>query len=121
MRVNNEKDLGNAIKNKVDEIIIEGDLKNKVIRIKATKKMAWAIAIAAIGTSVAALLATPTTGGLSNVANLFTVPTAIGILGASTSTAAVKIAVSAGSVKALDQLRNYKIVKKDDENITLKK
>lgn len=66
-------------------------------------------------------MATPITGGLSNASNLLTVPTAIGILGATTTTAAIKIAASAGSVKVLDKLRNYKIVKKDDENIILKK
>lgn len=37
--VKTAKELGLAIKNKEDYIYVEGDLKNKVIRIKATGKL----------------------------------------------------------------------------------
>ena len=38
--VNDSKGLGKALKDNEGEIIIEGDLKNKVLRIKATGKVA---------------------------------------------------------------------------------
>lgn len=40
MKVNNEKELGKALHDEEDSIEIEGDLSNKVIRIKATGKVA---------------------------------------------------------------------------------
>lgn len=40
--VKTSKELGEAIKSNEDYIYVEGDLKNKVIRIKATGKIAWA-------------------------------------------------------------------------------
>jgi hypothetical protein len=52
----------------VSTIEIEGDLAKKIIRLKATGNVAWAIAIAAIGMAVVVLIvgtpATVATGGL---------------------------------------------------------
>ena len=48
IQATNEKELTEAINNGSSEIEIEGDLANKVIRIKATGKVAWAVAIGAI-------------------------------------------------------------------------
>ena len=50
-------DLGKAIKNGESEIAIEGDLAQKVIRIKATGNVAWAIALGAVTIGIAAVLA----------------------------------------------------------------
>ena len=61
--VNDSKGLGKALKDNEGEIIIEGDLKNKVLRIKATGKVAWAVAIGAIGVAVVSAIAAPATGG----------------------------------------------------------
>ncbi|WP_332405986.1 hypothetical protein, partial [Vibrio metschnikovii] len=43
MTISNEADLGEALKREQDTIEIEGDLKNKVLKIKATGKVAWAV------------------------------------------------------------------------------
>ena len=59
MKVNNERDLANAIKNNQDEIIIEGDLSKKVIRIVTTGKVSWVIAIGAVSVAVIVALKTP--------------------------------------------------------------
>ena len=76
MKIRAEKELGEALKNDQDRIEIEGDLAKKVIRIKATGKIAWAIAAGAIAVAVIAVLATPATGGASNAAHLMAVPAA---------------------------------------------
>ena len=112
--------LGRSVNENQDTIIIEGDLKGKVIRIKATGKVAWAVAIGAIAVSVAAVLATPATGGTSNAAHLVTVPVAAGTLGTAATTA-VAIAVAAGGVGALNKLRKYQIVEQSADRLVLKR
>lgn len=119
--VKDTKGLGSALKNNEDEIIIEGNLKNKVIRIKATGKVAWIVAIGAIGVVVVAELATLATGGISYVTDAFVAPVAVGILGGPTTLAAVSISIAAGGVGSLNKLRKYKIVEKTDNRVVLKK
>lgn len=121
VNVNDTKGLGKALKDNKDEIIIEGDLKNKVLRIKATGKVAWAIAIGAIGVAVVAILLTIETGGTSSIAAAAVAPAAVSVLGVETTIAAIGIAVVAGGVGALNKLRKYKIVENDDKKLILKK
>lgn len=121
VNVNDSKGLGEALKNDADEIVIEGDLKEKVVRIKAKGKVAWAVAIGAIGVAVASVIMAPTTGGTSGVAGLVTAPAAVSILGASTTTTAIGIAIAAGGVGALNSLRKYKIVKNEGNRLVLRK
>lgn len=121
VNVNDSKGLGEALKDDEDEIIIEGDLKEKVIRIKAKGKVAWAIAIGAIAVAVAAIIATPATGGASSIAAVATAPAAVSVLGGAATTAAISIAVAAGGVGALNKLREYKIVENDENKLVLRK
>lgn len=121
MVVKNEKELGEALKEGVDTIVVEGDLKNKVVRIKATGKVAWAIAIGAIAVAVTAILTTPATVGTSEAVAFAVAPAAIGILGPSTTIAAIGIAVTAGGIGALNSLRKYKIVEHSNNRIVLKR
>ena len=74
-----EKELARAVKNKVDLIIVEFDLAKKVFRIKATGKVAWAIAIGAIIAVIAVIVGT---SGLAIplATTTFGMP-AVGILG----------------------------------------
>ncbi|MDG5853126.1 hypothetical protein [Clostridium beijerinckii] len=119
--VRDSKGLGEALKNSESEIIIEGDLKNKVVRIKAKGAVAWVIAIGAIGIAVAATLVAPITGGTSEVASLAAAPAAISVLGVSTATAAVGIAVAAGGIGALNDLRDYRIIENNDKRLVLRR
>ena len=96
--VNDSKGLGKALKDNEGEIIIEGDLKNKVLRIKATGKVAWAVAIGAIGVAVVSAIAAPATGGTSGIASFLVAPAAVSVLGGATTTAAIGIAVTAGEI-----------------------
>jgi len=124
MAIDNEKDLGKALKDDQETIEIEGNLKDKVIRIKATGKVAWAIAIGAIGIAVIAIFYTvpePTTQATTKGIAALTGGAAVGILGSGTAISAIGIAVAAGGVAALNKLRGYKIISNSGDKIVLKK
>ena len=121
MKIRTEKDLGEALKNEQEQIEIEGDLCKKVIKIKATGKVAMTVTIGAIAVSIVALMTTPHTGGASNLAHLITAPAAVVTLGVSTASSAVAIAIAAGGVGALKKLRRYSLTKNSDGTITLTK
>lgn len=126
------KELAEAIKNKEDYIVIEGDLKNKVFRIKAVGPVAWGVCAAALvvaitsySTMPVATAATAPTGGVggavSAVSGVAATTVAAATLGTAT-TSAIAIGVAAGGIGALTALRDkYKIVEKDDKQIKLKR
>ncbi len=119
MAISTEADLGEALKNDQDTIEIEGDLKNKVLKIKATGKVAWAIAIAAIGVAVTVLIAT---GGTGAPASGIIGGGAVAVLGLPTAISAVSIAVAAGWCRGfLNSLRSYRIVGQSNGKLVLKK
>lgn len=107
MAISNEEELGEALKREQDTIEIEGDLKKKVLRIKATGKVSWAVALAAIGIAVTILLSTGGTG--APVSGLVGAG-AVSVLGLPAAISAVSIAVAAGGVGALNTLRKYEII-----------
>lgn len=125
MEVTTEKELAHALKNNEDTIVIEGSLAKKTIKIKATGKLAWFVAVGAIGVSVVAILATAGTGGaatpVTGVVGLGASGAAVGILGASATYSAIAIAVAAGGVGVLNKLRRYDVVKKSDNSVILKR
>lgn len=102
-------------------IEIEGDLKKKVVRIKATGKVAWVVAFGAITVTVAVISAL-TVNPAGEAIAITTGGAAVTVLGGVTATAAIVIAVSADSAKVLTSLRdNYTIVSKTSNSITLKR
>lgn len=124
MAVKNEKDLGDAVKNGQDTIEIEGDLGKKVLRIKATGKVAWVVAFGAIGVAVAGTMypvPEPTTQVTSKAFAFTAAGGAISILGVGATTAAISIAVAAGSVGVLNSLRKYKVVSTSNNRVVLKR
>lgn len=120
-KVTTEEELANAIKNDEDTIEIEGNLANKTIKIKATGKVAWAIAIAAIAIAVASILLIPASGGTSSVASGAAISGAASILGGKVTLSAIAIAVAGGGVGILNKLRKYRIEKISDKHIILHK
>ncbi len=118
--VSTEEELGEALRNGESSIIIEGDLANKVIRIRAAGEVAWLVAIGAIGIVVMSILLAAPTGGAAG-AGLVAAPAAIGILGTAATTTAVGIAVAAGGVAALNKLRGYKEVARDGASLHLER
>jgi hypothetical protein len=119
--ITSEKELAKAIKDGVDEIEIEADLRKKVIKIKGKGKVVWAIAIGSIAVAVTALLVAPGGAGAPVAVAAVSAPVAVAILGAPTTMAACAIAVAAGGIGVLGKLRKYKIVKDDGNRLTLKK
>ncbi len=128
VKCNTAEELGKAIKNKEDTIEIEGDLKNKVIRIKATGKVAWGVCAASLAVAITACLATlptsmvnPAGGAASFVSGISATGVATAMLG-SAAVPAVMIGVAAGGIGALNTLRDkYKIVEKNKKSIKLKR
>lgn len=119
-KATNEKELSSAIKEGADEIEIEGSLATKVIRIKATGKVAWAVAIGAIAVAIVSVVAAPASGGTSAVANLATAPVIFSVLGTA-ATSAITLAAVSGGVAVLKKLRGYKIIEKSDSYVLLRK
>lgn len=117
--VKTEKALAKKLKKEKDKIIIEGDLVDKVIKIKATGRAAWIIAIGAIGVALVAIYTLPATAGFSAIANVVAGTAAASVLGLSTAVSATTIAFFAGGVSALDTLRDYEIASRSDDRLTL--
>ena len=123
--IKDEKELGKRLKSGQDEICIEGDLVNKVLKIKATGLIAWGAVILALGVVVATTIATIATGGVAapvtGVALMATAPVACATLGLPVALSAVAIAVSGGSIEILNQLREYEIEKISDTKSVLRR
>ena len=125
VKCNTAEELGKAIKNKEDTIEIEGDLKNQVIRIKATGKVAWGVCVVSLGVAVIAYLSIPAaTAGATPVGGAVSALSGVSATGVAGSAAvpAVMIGVAAGGIGALNTLRDkYKIVEKNKKCIKLKR
>lgn len=127
MAIRNEEDLAEEIKNEKDTIEIEGDLANKIIKIRATGNVAWAIAVGAIGITAGAAYVTltpspdPVTKGFVPATGIAAGGAAIAILGVSTTTAAIALVRAAGSISVLNKLRSYKVLDQGTDRIVLKR
>ena len=123
--MNTEKELGEALKNNLDTIEVEGDLAKKVIKIKATGKVAWGACIACIAIAVAVAVVTISSGGVATPITgptaAITLGTAASIWGVPTAISATGIAVAGGGIIALKKLRKYRIEKISDKKIILYK
>ena len=120
-----EKELGIALKNKKECIEIEGDLAKKVIKIKATGKVAWGVCIGAIALIVANTITTLASGGASTPITapliMAAAPAAVSIWGVSVTVSAVLIAIAGGSINVLKELKDYQMEKIADNRIVLRK
>ena len=120
-----EKELGEALKRGDSTIVVEFELANKVIRIKATEKGVWALCVTAIGVAVVFGVVTISTAGTATVPSAFIATPAIatvsGFLGMPTAISAIGIAMAGGGVGALNKLRGYQLEKVSDEKVILHK
>ena len=110
-RIHSEEELARAIKRGDDYIEIEGDLANKVIRIKGVGRVAWALCIAIIAAILYSVIGTTASGGAAAPITSAFIATsataAVPILGLSATIAAVKIAIAAGGIGVLNKIRKY--------------
>lgn len=124
-KVRTERELGEALKAGEDRIEIEGDLARKTIKLRATGKIAWAIAFGAIGIAAFSAYATVGTGGaaapVSGATAALSGSAAVGILGGPVTVSAVSIAIAAGGVGALTRLREYKEISRSEANLVLQR
>jgi len=118
-KVSDAKELGRAIKAERDVIEITIDLRDGIVRIKAVGKIAWAIAIGAIGTAVAIWWFTRVVTPASPAGVFALVPLAGGataavtVLGVDATTLAITVGITAGGVGAVTSLRHgYNLVEK---------
>lgn len=118
MAIFTEKELAEALKNNQESIEITGDLRDRVVRIKATGIVSWAVVIGAIG--IAALVAVKSTDKAEHATGIIGFA-AISVLGAPAATSAVAIALAAGSIGVLTTLRKYKIVSQSENRILLRR
>ena len=115
-----EKELGEALKRGDSTIVVEFELANKVIRIKATEKGVWALCVTALGVAVVCGVVTISTAGTATVPSAF-IATVSGFLGMPTAISAIGIAIAGGGVGALNKLRGYRLEKVSDEKVILHK
>ena len=112
----------NCRKNNEDTIEIEGDLSKKAIRIKATGKVAWVVAIASTIVAVIGILLITTSGG-KNLIALGSGTGTVYTLGRNTTIGAIiiAIAIAGGGIGILNKLRKYRIEKVSEKHIILHK
>lgn len=84
------------------------------LKIVTSGTVSWVIAIGAIGIAYAAIIMIPATSGTSFTLSGIVAPAAVASIGLPATTAAISIAVSAGSLSAIRKLRNYKVETQSD-------
>lgn len=121
MAITDEKELSKALQDGIDSIEIEGNLKDKVLRIKASGKVAWVIALGAIAIAViVALSNTLVNIGEANKV-LMESPDSAPHLWLGGVWILVGIAVVAIIVAMLNKFRGYKLEKISNTRIILRK
>ncbi|MGI0439916.1 hypothetical protein ACRE1S_05235 [Helicobacter himalayensis] len=122
--VSDEAGLKEAIASNQSSIEIEGNLAQKVVRIKATGAVAWVIAVGAVVAIIALMVRTyfisPATSGVfvaipvdSSAQVDSSVLIALGIL--------ALVAVSAIVIAVFNKLRKYRVEKLSDSRVRLEK
>lgn len=121
MAITDEKELGKALQDGIDSIEIEGNLKDKVLRIKASGKVAWVIALGAI--AIAVIVALSNTLANIGEANkvLMESPDSAPHLWLGGVWILVGIAAVAITLAMLNKFRGYKLEKVSNTRIILRK
>ncbi len=121
------KEFADAVKNNEENITVEGDLKNGILRIKATGKVAWGVCAGSLAVAITLCIMAgpamivPPAGGQALVGGGAAAAIAAATLGQAV-VPAIAIGVCAGGIGVLNTLRDqYKIVNKNDKSITLRR
>lgn len=112
MAVKSERELADMLNENAEYIELEGNLADHVYRIKATGKVAWAVATGAIIVAVALILKGPATMGMSFAPAALGAGPAISILGAGATASGIALVVAARNTRVLGNLRSYKIIER---------
>lgn len=123
--VTSAAELGKSVNNGEDEIIIEGDLGKKIIRIKATGKVAWAIAFGAIGVALVVAIGGAVAGPAAPAFEAIAITTAggaVAVIGLPATVAALSMAFAVKNKKVLNSLRDdYIIASKTNNRVILRR
>ena len=123
--VTSAAELGRSVNNGENEIIIEGDLAKKTIRIKATGKVAWAIAFGAIGVALVVAIGGAVAGPAAPAFEAIAITSAggaVAVIGLPATVAALSMAFAVKNKKVLNSLRDdYIITSQSTNRVVLKK
>lgn len=126
--VDDANGLAAAVKRGESSIEVVGDLAKKIIKIKATGPVAWAIASATIVIAGTAAFATLKAGksppviAVGAVASFIPAAGAVSILGPSTALAAISLVIAAGGIGPLSAIRSqYEIADQSEGRVLLRK
>ena len=124
--VRTAEELGMAIRNNENLIVIEGSVGNATLAIQAVGPVAWAVAIGGLGVALTGVLLTVGTGGtgapVGLIAEACAAPALVTTLGSvGTATTALSIALAGGGIGVLTSLRKYKATRNHDKAILTKR
>ena len=91
MRVQNERELGNAVKQEESCIELEGKLASHVKKLMKLNMALWVFSLTTLSVAVLALMQAPATAGVSGIISIVAGTSAASILGMDTVIAAVSI------------------------------
>lgn len=126
------KEIGAAIQRRESAFIVEGDVANKIIRIKLVGPLAWAVCGVSLGGAIALYLATPvaavTTAPVAGAGGTLSFTGASALAGTAAATGlgtatitAIILGIAGGGIGAVTTLRSkYKIAEKSKGRIVLK-
>ena len=105
MLAENEKALGEALKNDEETIELEGALAERIKRIYQLNHVLWCLCVVSLAVAAAALLAAPASAGTSSAVSLAAAAPAAAAMGAPAAVTAALTAAAGGGVHVLRKLR----------------
>lgn len=105
MVVENEEDLGKAIDNEEETIKVKGKLAPRIKKIWYMDQFLWGLCLTCLAVAVAALLAAPTTIGMSAAVTMVAGTPAAVFMGTSAAMTAVFTAAAGSGIATLKHLR----------------
>ena len=119
MFVENEKELGKALKNDEEEIELEGILAKKIKKIYQLDQAAWGLCLICLAIAVTTLLAAPAPSGISVAFTLAAETPAVAVIGLPSAVTAILAAAAGGGVGVLVKLRKRKMQQLKNGHIVL--
>lgn len=120
MLIENEKELGEALKNDEEEIELKGVLAKKIKKIYQLDQAMWGLCLLCLTIAVAAFLAAPVTSGTSAALTLAAGTPAAAVIGLPSAVTAILAAAAGGGVGVLVKLRKRKMQQLKNGHIILR-
>lgn len=121
MKVNDDKELGEAIRKNEKTINVHGSIAPRIKRLHDLDKVLYCMCLMCLAVAVVALMQIPAAGGGMLPLGFVAGTPAAAIVGVPTAKTAVLIAVSGGGISTLKRLRSYKLMRVNREHVILYK